>query len=204
MASTIPESALESFGDERGFSTHQSTSSEKAGAGMVHAGGVHGFDDDDLEFQKALEMSLLENSGAGNSGAASSSSLGLFGGVGETSTLVPPFPPSLAPTSGASSRPFSSLSSFAISGQNEVSGSGSVSPLGSTHDSIQASTARARALLEQAQREQRMAEEEGGFGRGRRGAEDEEEEMRRAIEESLKNSKPATADEDDDDEDYVS
>jgi hypothetical protein len=182
VASTIAEGELRSFAEERGQPNDQSASE---GTGAPASSDAHGIDDDDVEFQHALEMSLRDNSGI----RASGSSLGLVEAFGAQPA-----------TSASSSRPFSSLSVRA------PGASGSVSPADSAQERLHASEARSKARLEQFQREQQMAEREGGFGHARRKAdEDEDEELRRAIEESLKSSEHIAPQEgdDDDDDDYV-
>lgn len=182
VASTIPEGALSSFTG--------SGASRAQGSSAVGDLGAAGFDDDDLEFQKALEMSLLENSGlASGSGSGSGST----------------------PAAAAATGPgFASSFNFPGAYPGARSASNSNAPM-DFEQGMQATAARAKALLEQAKREQMMAEEEGGFAQARRRADmnDEDEEMRRAIEESLKGTTSSSSrapidEDDDDDEDYVS
>ena len=182
VGSTIAQTELQSFAEETGYSNVQSTS---RGAGAPANSDAHAFDDDDVEFQRALEMSLRDEGSADASGGR----LGLMTGF------------NAHPES--SSRPFSSLSSLSVRAPETP---GSISPADSARERLQESETRSKARLEQFLREQQMAEQEGGFGRARRRAdEDEDEEFRRAIEESLKSNDTLAVQEDDDedDEDYV-
>jgi len=187
VASTVAENEMQSFAEERGDSNFQSIAKAPASSDP------HGFDDDDLEFQRALEMSLRDN---GEVDFGAPGRLGFMEGLD-----VQPA------ASASSSRPFSSLSSFSVPAGGA---SGSVSPAESAQERLQASEARSKAHLEQFQREQQMAEREGGFGHARRRADEHEaEELRRAIEESLKgdHNPIAVQEEEDgddgDDDDYV-
>ena len=191
VASTIAENEMQSFAEERGDSNFQSTAKASASSDP------HGFDDDDPEFQRALEMSLREK---GETDFGAPGRLDFMEGL----DVQPPAPAS-------SSRLFSSLSSLSVSAGGA---SGSISPAESAQERLQASEARSKARLEQFQREQQMAEQEGGFGRARRRADEHEaDELRRAIEESLKGDHNPIAvqeeggddgdDDGDDDDDYV-
>lgn len=187
VASTIAESELQSFAEQTGHSNVQSASRS---VGAPASSDAHGIDDDDVEFQRALEMSLSDTGGI----HASGNSLGLVERFSGQPTA-----------SASSSRLFLPHSSLSV---RAPGASGSISPAGSAEERVQASDVRSKARLEQFQREQQMAEQEGGFGRARRKAdEDEDEELRRAIKESLKSSDPNVPLEnngdDDDDEDYV-